>query len=458
MDGLHDVPGGDARGGGSRVVQATKEEQATIRAMLSKRAESAPAGAGVGRAPALAWAGLRLAAIVLLAAGVGIGLGDGDEFDDVGCSVAQQPGGTSHGARSAQARERAAGKLPGSEGGSAGGPGDGGPDGGKAETLKVEMLKAEAFPINLLKQVLDSTLEQQAAIERILGERCFADRQKGTPTTPKRVSANRPCSAGAFKAAIEGDPTSGSFSIRVSLANEVAQAAPLASPPSEPPRYALHRDGDLWHLTFNRGQAILKHERGICYVAEVLSHLREPLKKLNLAAKFSSPKAKARGSIEVYDPATGRYDTPASAEPVHEATLAADDNEVRKAYKERARELKDTLDDPTESEGAKQAASEELQAIIAHLSKDIRQFRDSTKEAGDAVGKAIKRLLDNLFEPAGSAASPHSVRRDFAEHLQRYLLIPSRRYAAPKARKARGDLTGCLLYDPPPGVFWTVSF
>ena len=116
-------------GGGLRVVRATVEEQTAIRAMLSKRAESAPVGAGVGRASALAWAGLKLAAIVLLAAGVGVGLGDGDEFDDVGCSVAQQPGGTSHGARSAQARERADGKLAGSDGGSAGGSGDGGPGG-----------------------------------------------------------------------------------------------------------------------------------------------------------------------------------------------------------------------------------------------------------------------------------------------------------------------------------------
>ena len=117
MDGLHDVHGGDARGGDSRVVQATEEEQAAIRAMLSKRAESAPAAAGVGRAPALAWAGLRLAALVLLAAGVVAGYADGDEFDDVGCTVAQQPGGTSHGARSAQAREGAGGKVPGSDGG-----------------------------------------------------------------------------------------------------------------------------------------------------------------------------------------------------------------------------------------------------------------------------------------------------------------------------------------------------
>ena len=113
-------------GGGLRIVQATKEEQAAIRAMLSKRAESAPAGAGVGRASALAWAGLRLAAVVLLAAGVGIGLGDGDEFDDAGCSVALRPARTSHEARSAQCRERAGGKLAGAEGGAAGAAAAGG--------------------------------------------------------------------------------------------------------------------------------------------------------------------------------------------------------------------------------------------------------------------------------------------------------------------------------------------
>ncbi len=123
--------------------QATEEERAAIRAMLSRRAESAPAGARVSRASAWAWAGLRLAAFVLLAAGVGIGLGDGDEFDDVGCSVALRPARTSHEARSAQNRERGGGKLPVSGGGSAGASGDGGPYGGKAETLKAEMLKPE---------------------------------------------------------------------------------------------------------------------------------------------------------------------------------------------------------------------------------------------------------------------------------------------------------------------------
>jgi hypothetical protein len=37
------------------------------------------------------------------------------------------------------------------------------------------------------------------------------------------------------------------------------------------------------------------------------------------------------------------------------------------------------------------------------------------------------------------------------------LLVPSSRYAAPGARKARGELSGCLLYDPPAETRWAVS-
>jgi len=196
--------------------------------MLSKRAESAPAGAGVGRAAALAWAGLKLAAVVLLAAGVGVGYLDGDEFDDVGCSVAKLPGGTSHGAHSARAGERPDGKVPGSDGGSAGASGGGGPGGRpecevraamcahrtpdgqcqrsnrqcavvKAERLKAETLKgerrageAERFPINLLKQVLDSTLEQQAAIERMLERQALPERQQRLPLAKETSQAALP--------------------------------------------------------------------------------------------------------------------------------------------------------------------------------------------------------------------------------------------------------------------------
>lgn len=223
------------------------------------------------------------------------------------------------------------------------------------------------------------------------------------------------------------------------------------------PRYALHREGPLWRLTFDDDRAILKHEQGICYVAEMLSQPRERVKKLNLATKYSSPRSQGGSGIEIYDPATGQYEAPASMEPVHEAALAADDDEARRAYAARARELKETIDDPTETERAKVEAREELEAIAAHLGKDSRTVRDPTKSAADAVRIGINRFLRNLVGRGDTVSSPLPVRRRFAKHLQRYLVVPSSRYAAPGARKARGELTGCLLYDPPAEILWEVS-
>ena len=235
-------------------------------------------------------------------------------------------------------------------------------------------------------------------------------------------------------------------------------AGPAVPEPVRPdqPRYALHREGSLWRLTFEEGRAILKHEQGICYVAAMLSQPRERVKKLNLAARYSSPRSQG-GGIEIYDPATGRHEPPASMEPVHEAALAADDDQARRDYQTRARELKETIDDPTETERAKVAAREELEAIAAHLSKDNRTVRDPTKAAADAVRISIHRFRRNLVERDDTVSSPLLVRRGFARHLQRYLLVPSGRYSDPGARKARGEQTGCLLYDPPAEILWEVS-
>jgi hypothetical protein len=239
------------------------------------------------------------------------------------------------------------------------------------------------------------------------------------------------------------------------LSGEPLPDTPQAQHP-DPPRFALRRDGDVWHLTFDAREAMLKHEQGVYYLAEMLTHPGERIKKLHLAAKYSGLKSRGLCTIEVYDPATGRIETPASMEPVHEAALATDDLEARNACKARARELKETIEDPTETDAAKMEAREELEQIVAHLRRDNRVVRDPTKASGDAIRSALKKLLRNLMEPGGSAGTPQSVRREFAQHIERYLLIPSRRFGAPQARMARGELTGCLLYEPPAGVTWIV--
>jgi hypothetical protein len=144
-------------------------------------------------------------------------------------------------------------------------------------------------------------------------------------------------------------------------------------------------------------------------------------------------------------------------EPVHEAALALDDLEARRAYQAGARELRERIGDRTATERAKVAAREELEAIAVHLRQDRRTVRDPTKAAADAVRISIHRFLRNLVARGDTVTSPLRVRRGFAKHLQRYLLVPSSRYAGPGARKASGELTGCQLYDPPAGTRWAVS-
>src|SRR3974390_765003 len=104
--------------------EVTAPEKAAINQFLN-----APAGTcRKGRAWTLARMALKLAGALLLAAGVVAGYADGNEFDEVGCSVAQRPGGASHGARSRQAQEDDGGTVPGASGsaGSAGGGGSAG--------------------------------------------------------------------------------------------------------------------------------------------------------------------------------------------------------------------------------------------------------------------------------------------------------------------------------------------
>ena len=259
--------------------------------------------------------------------------------------------------------------------------------------------------------------------------------------------------AQSIKLAIYLAPTAGPAAPRQPAAfpdgTRNAAAGPVA--------YSLDRDGPLWHLAFQGRPAVLKHEKGLCYVAEMLSHPCQPIKKLSLAVKYSGSRSAGSGGVEVFDPASGQLDLPSNSEAMHQLSLAADDLEARRACQARGRQLAEAIRDPKKTKAAWEEARAELAQITACLAKDSRRLRDATKAAGDAVRSAIHKLFRNLVAGSGSASSPGSVQREFARHLQRHLVTPSGRYAGPKARKARGELTGCLLYEPPPGVVWNLS-
>jgi hypothetical protein len=322
----------------------------------------------------LAWAGLRLAAIVLLAAGVGVGLGDGDEFDDVGCSVAQQPGGPSHGARSAQARERAGGKLPGAEGGSAGASGGGGPDGGKAETLKAEMLKGGTFPVNLLKEVLDSTVEQQAAIERILKGQPLPDKDLEVSISPPR----RP------EMNAEGRRQKAEYGLGGAPAAEGG------------PAYVFRWTGRDWEVVFGgRRMFHLPNVLGGRYLNHFLHEPNQPISAFDVevAAQPEKGEARSRNSIQ-----------PQS------------DARARREYGQALRRLQAEREDARGAGELEEVARLEgqIEAVAAALKGDAGA--DTGERARDNVRKAIAAVRAQLRR-----GGPEE--RAFEKHLRTHLSI-----------------------------------
>ena len=118
MGGIGHVHGGDARGGGLRIVQATAEEQAAISQWLKERAAAAPGAAPAPGASALMSAGLRLAGVLFVVAGMGGGLGDLVHLHDSGGGPAHHAAVRREGESRGQRTER-----------------------GKAETLPSEVAK-----------------------------------------------------------------------------------------------------------------------------------------------------------------------------------------------------------------------------------------------------------------------------------------------------------------------------
>jgi hypothetical protein len=84
--------------------------------------------------------------------------------------------------------------------------------------------------MGLQLQLRQATPEQLAAIERFLTGQPLPDPQQNPSQARRPVSAQFAHSAGGLTAAIEGDPASGHFCIRVSPASETSQTLP-AEPP-----------------------------------------------------------------------------------------------------------------------------------------------------------------------------------------------------------------------------------
>ena len=102
----------------------------------------------------------------------------------------------------------------------------------------------ETFPVKLLKRVLDSTLEERAAIELFFGGHSFPDRQSSTRSVAL-LAAHRP----------------------------------------DHRRYALEKGQGAWALTYDGAPSAFVNRAGMDFVNYYLKHPSEPIHPLVLLAR-----------------------------------------------------------------------------------------------------------------------------------------------------------------------------
>lgn len=221
--------------------------------------------------------------------------------------------------------------------------------------------------------------------------------------------------------------------------------------------YALRKELGFWDLTFEGRSGIFKHEQGAFYVAYLLGRpWAEPIHGLVLALEFKERRRHTGGIFEIADPNSGRLVCVAKTATLQQRSLGLDDVEAARALRRKQQQLEALLEDEDQIEPVKAEAQRELEVIYQFQQLNAPRIRTSAEKAADAVGKAIKRLYQHLADATEARGEPHAVLRAFAEHLKRYLLIPSGRCGTPGGPRLREQGRGCFTYEPPSGITWKV--
>ncbi len=307
---------------------------------------------------------------------------------------------------------------------------------------------------------LQATPEQHAAIERILKTNGRTEAGKDNGTAEYWSNGKKKCGAAEnSQVASVSNPSTPSLHHSNTPSAPIPHSA-LRVPhsglhPSNPPfpSFLLRRGLGFWHLIFEGRSAELRHERGIFYVAHLLtSPPPQPIHALDLIAKIPELYRRQVGLAPITDPNTGKVSALESSARLQERNLALDDAQSLRALLKKQRELEAILDDESESEPVKAEALRELETLYQFQTRHARRTRDSAQNAADTVRLAIHRFHRRLYNAMDMHGCPHPVLRPFADHLEKYILIPSARYS--RHGLARAGLAGCFTYEPPPGVRW----
>jgi len=229
-----------------------------------------------------------------------------------------------------------------------------------------------------------------------------------------------------------------------------------ASHASPSGRCALTKELACWLVIFYGRRATLKHLQGLNYIKHLLQHPNSPIHGSELFALFLPAKYRSAVLPEAPDPAAGVVECSPFISEVIRISGARDERERRAALRKAKRKFEQLCRSDETPAADKPDYEMKIREIEEFLTRPPCGVLDGSTKAVRAVRRSIARVLKELRKPVDRHRRPDPVLGDFADHLQRYLVIPSRRYCGSYAGGwvAREGIAGCLIYEPPPGVIW----
>jgi len=223
--------------------------------------------------------------------------------------------------------------------------------------------------------------------------------------------------------------------------------------------YSLRRHTTFWSLTFNGQEACFDHEQGAYYVAYLLLNPPdEPIHGVALELKaltFFRQFSDKRCETVITDPLTGELKTMACDSEIVEDRLCADEAEGLAPLRRKIEELEAILQNERASEPVKAEVARELEEIYAYQKRNPLAPLTESQRAVRNVRRAIIRLHEHLAAAVGHQGKPHPVLRSFAEHIRRYVIIPSFLFCKVGRRRTADTGASTFTYEPPSGVNWT---
>ena len=216
----------------------------------------------------------------------------------------------------------------------------------------------------------------------------------------------------------------------------------------------LRRQPRVWLLVIAGQDGLIGDCRGMQLAAYLMKHPpAEPMHAVVLEARVAGHDGEGMASVLASGAKGGGLMGVDRDGLVHEGCGRRLNQGNNAVLRRKLNDLKESMDDTTLPESEREEARAEFEELLRASSRGGK-LADGASRAADRVGKALRRLHEDLMGAELDPGEPDVVSRAFGEHLYRHVLVPSMRYAGPRGRRTGARAGGCFTYERPPGVNW----